>query len=193
MDGPRRLERLIRHSQLLSTVIDRWERIGLPDCYLVAGAIAQSAWNDAFGFDMGHGISDVDLVYFDDSDLSAEQEAVHAERVRGLFSDLGVWFDVKNQGRVHLWYEARFGYPIAPYTSSAHAIRTFPTTAGSVGVRPASGGLTVEAPYGLDDLFGLIVRPNKTQINRAIYEAKVARWSMRWPDLKFVGWDDDEK
>jgi hypothetical protein len=31
------------------------------------------------------------------------------------------------------------------------------------------------APFGLDDLFGLVVRPNKRQITRAIYEAKVER------------------
>ena len=41
---------------------------------------------------------------------------------------------------------------------------------------------------GLDDLFGLVVRANKAQITRAIYEAKLARWRQFWPSLRFVAW-----
>jgi hypothetical protein len=43
---------------------------------------------------------------------------------------------------------------------------------GYVGIR---GEFECCAPFGLDDLFGLVVRPNKRQITRAIYEAKVER------------------
>lgn len=190
MDGPQRLERLVARSPLLSAVVAGWNGIALPDCYLVAGAVAQSAWNDAFGFDMAHGITDIDLIYYDPADLSAEAEAAHASRMRALFARLPVWIDVKNEARVHLWYEAKFGYPIKPYASSADAITTFPTTAGSVGLRPGPDGLIIEAPYGLSDLFGLIVRPNRKQITRAIYEAKVARWSALWPGLTVMPWDE---
>ncbi len=190
MNGAERLEGLIARSPLLSAVIGAWDSIALPDGYLVAGAIAQSAWNDAFGLDTGYGISDVDLIYFDGTDLSAEAEAKHAARIRQALGALPVWIDVKNEARVHLWYEAKFGYPIRPYVSSADAIATFPTTAGSIGVRPGRGGLEIEAPFGLDDLFGLIVRPNKKQITRAIYDAKIARWSAMWPKLTFLAWDD---
>jgi hypothetical protein len=70
--------------------------------------------------------------------------------------------------------ESKFGYPIARYASTAHAITTFPTTAGAVGIRPTPSGLSIFAPFGLSDLFGLMVRPNKTQITRAIYETKAA-------------------
>jgi hypothetical protein len=40
----------------------------------------------------------------------------------------------KNQARVHT--EAKFGYLINPYTSTAEATTTFPTTAAAVGLRP---------------------------------------------------------
>jgi hypothetical protein len=56
----------------------------------------------------------------------------------------------------HLWYEDRFGYSIKPYLSSAAAIATFPTTATAVGVRRICGKLECCAPFGLDDLFGLL-------------------------------------
>jgi hypothetical protein len=99
--------------------------------------------------------------------------------------------DVKNEARVHLWYEAKFGYAIRPYASVADAITTFPTTATAVGLRPGPEGLAVFAPYGLADLLGLIVRPNKRQITRSIYEAKVTRWTSVWPGLKVVPWGAD--
>lgn len=76
-----------------------------------------------------------------------------------------------------------------PYTSAMQAIATFPTTATSIGVRPGAEGLALHAPFGTADLFGAIVRPNKAQITRAIYEAKVLRWLAMWPRLKIIEWE----
>ncbi len=186
-----RLGRVILASPILEPIVRKWEKVSLPDCWLVAGAIAQTVWNDAFGFDPDHGVVDVDLVYFDGADLSEDTEAEHASRIRSLYSDCGVKIDVKNEARVHLWYSQRFGYGIPPYTSTEHAIRTFPTTATAIGVQPeCPGGLLISAPFGLSDLFGTIVRPNRVQVTRSIYAAKVIRWRSLWPELKIVDWSD---
>jgi hypothetical protein len=91
---------------------------------------------------------------------------------------------------VHLWYAEKFGNALAPYVSTEDAITTFPTTATAVGVQPRAGGLHVFAPYGLSDLLGLIVRPNKKQITQAIYDAKVKKWQAKWSGLRVVPWDD---
>ena len=182
------LRPILARSPIVATVVDRWAEIGLPDCWLVAGCLAQTVWNDAFGLPATHGISDIDLVYFDGSDLSEETEAGHATRVRALFADLGLWIDVKNEARVHLWYAEKFGNELTPYVSTEDAITTFPTTATAIGVQPRPDGLHVFAPYGLSDLLSLIVRPNKKQITQAIYDAKVKKWRTRWPDLRVVAW-----
>lgn len=161
----------------------------MPDCWLVAGVLAQTVWNDAFGLPSTHGISDIDLVYFDGDDLSEEAEARHSKRIRDLFFDLGMWFDVKNEARVHLWYAVKFGNAIAPYVSTEDAITTFPTTATAIGVQPGPGVLRVSAPCGLSDLLGLIVRPNKKQITQSVYDAKVAKWLALWPRLRVIPWN----
>jgi hypothetical protein len=189
-ENARRLETILLASPILGPIFRQWPAISLPDCWLAAGAVAQTVWNAAFGLAPDHGLSDVDLVYFDATDLSEAGEAQHAERVRSLFVGLPVGLDVKNEARVHLWYEGKFGYSIAPYRSTAHAITTFPTTATAIGVRPAPQGLSISAPFGLSDLFGLVVRPNKTQITRSIYEAKLGRWRSIWPNLTVVEWSD---
>jgi hypothetical protein len=162
--------------------------IALPDCWLVAGALAQTVWNDVHGLAPDHGLSDIDLVYFDECDLSETGEAEEVNRLRHLFGALPVKLDIKNEARVHLWYETKFGSAIAPYTSTTHAIASFPTTATAIGVQPASSGLVISAPFGLSDLFDLIVRPNKAQITRSIYEAKAARWRVLWPRLTIIDW-----
>ncbi|AOH85684.1 hypothetical protein AWL63_18810 [Sphingomonas panacis] len=185
------LRTIVAASPILCTILDRWTSIDLPDCWLSGSAIAQTAWNAAFGLSPEYGLADIDLVYFDDADLSEEGEARQVARIRGLFPDLPLWIDAKNEARVHLWYEAKFGYPITPYRSSEHAISTFPTTAGAVAIRPGTAGLSIFAPFGLDDLLSYTVRPNKAQITQVIYEAKVARWQSCWPALTIVDWHEN--
>lgn len=184
------LRQVLSGSPIVAPVIDRWPDIGLPDCWLAAGCLAQTVWNDAFGLPARHGISDIDLVYFDGGDLSAGTEAGHAARIRALFAELGLWVDVKNEARVHLWYAEKFGTALAPYVSTEDAITTFPTTATAVGVQPDANGLRIFSPYGLSDLLGGVVRPNKKQITRPIYDAKVKKWLALWPRLRVVDWDD---
>ncbi len=189
-DTIERLEAALTQNRSLSELLARFDEIGLPDGWLAAGAVAQTVWNLAFGQAAEFGVKDVDLAYFDAHDLSPEAEAAHEHRLRDLFRHLPIKLDVKNEARVHLWYEARFGYPIAPYSSTEEAIASFPTTATALGVRRRAGHFECCAPFGLDDLFGLVVRPNKRQITRAIYQAKTERWQSVWPQLAFVPWSE---
>lgn len=187
-----RLRSIVAASPILRMVLDRWSLIDLPDCWLSGSAIAQTVWNDALALPSHHGLADIDIVYFDAADLSERGEADQASRVQALLSDLPLKVDVKNEARVHLWYEAKFGYPIAPYRSSEQAITTFPTTAGAVAIRPGVDALSIFAPFGLTDMFERTARANKIQITQAIYAAKVERWRRCWPDLTIVPWDDGD-
>ncbi|MGV0909748.1 nucleotidyltransferase family protein [Martelella sp. FOR1707] len=179
----------VSDSPLIRPLLENWRLIDLPDCWLVAGALAQTVWNRRFAMDPTHGIADIDIVYFDPSDLSERAEARHAARIRAAFSALPAWIDVKNQARVHLWYGDRFGFDIEAYDSVSEAITTFPTTATAFGIRPTAQGFECDAPFGLADLLNAVVRPNKTQVSREAYENKVERWKTLWPDLTVIGWD----
>jgi uncharacterized protein len=171
-------------------VWDSWHKIALPDCWLVAGCLAQTVWNARFGFAAEFGISDMDIVYFDPTDVSESSEQGHAERVRSLLPSLSTKLDIKNEARVHLWYEQKFGYSISPYQSITDAIDTFPTTATAVGMQPAQKGAQIYTTFGLTDLFEGIVRANRRQITRDIYQTKLARWLRYWPDLTIIPWED---
>jgi hypothetical protein len=183
------LQATLRRNPAIAELLDRFDEFSLPDAWLVAGCLAQTVWNVATGNHPGHGIRDLDLIYHDAGDLSTTAEQDHEQRLRARFAHLPATLDVKNQARVHLWYERRFGRAIPPYPSSAAAIATFPTTATSLGVRTTAGTFELCAPFGLDDLYALTVRANPRLVSREVYNAKAARWQSLWPALTIVPWD----
>lgn len=177
-----KLVEAVRHNPLVAEVVEVCSSLEIPNYFVSAGCIAQTVWNLAHHRDPAADIKDIDLVYFD-PDLSEEREAEVQAQVRKHFAHIPLAFDVKNEARVHLWYHQAFGYDIPPYTSVEDAIASFPSTATAVGLRKDSKGYKVCAPFGLDDLFNLVVRPNKRQVTREIYERKVKRWYIVWPRL----------
>ncbi|MEC8135706.1 MAG: nucleotidyltransferase family protein, partial [Pseudomonadota bacterium] len=63
-------------------------------------------------------------------------------------------------------------------------------TATAIAVRPSVKYLEIVAPFGLDDLFTGVVRPNKALVTRDVYENKIARWRRIWPDLTYLSWSE---
>ncbi len=177
------LEPILRSNPHLATLLDNFASLTLPEPWLVAGALAQTVWNHRYALPPTHGIADIDIVYFD-PDLSEATEAAHQSRL----THPAIRLDVKNQARVHQWYEAKFGRPLAPYPSVPAAIATYPTTATAIGVRMKSGTMELCAPFGTDDLLAGIVRPNKAVVTEAAYTAKAARWRRLWPKLQILPW-----
>jgi hypothetical protein len=181
------LEEVLRKSPLVSDVLRLAPRLELPNWYLGAGAIAQTVWNELHGFPLEQGILDCDLVYYDE-DTSYEAQEANVRRGAQLFGALPGKVDIVNEARVHLWYKQEVGKEIRQYCSTEDAISTWPTTATSVGVRYEGDKFVVFAPYGLDDLLNMVVRPNKGLITKEIYEKKATRWREVWPKLTVIDW-----
>jgi hypothetical protein len=183
------LESVLVKSQMVAQVLKQAPALHVPNWYVGAGAIAQTIWNELHGYPLDHGIKDCDLVYFD-TDLSSETQNSYRQRSHDLFASLPVEVELTNEARVHLWYQEKFGKEIAPYLSTEDAISTWPTTATAVGVRYSNETFQVYAPYDLDDLLSMIIRPNKTLVSREVYEKKVKRWKSEWPKLEVIAWDE---
>jgi uncharacterized protein len=180
---------LVAQNKYVLELIQSIPTLGLPNCYVAGACITQTLWSLSYGFEAHHGIKDIDLVYFD-VDLSEDKEREQQARVKTIFTHFPMEVDVINEARVHLWYKDIFGYNIEPYTSVEEAISTFPITAGVLGIRWNGASYDIYAPLGLEDVLNNIVRPNKKQITKEIYEAKLARWQPLWPNLTYVAWED---
>jgi hypothetical protein len=109
-----------------------------------------------------------------------------------VFAGLPVPVEIRKEARVHLWYADRFQVAgPAAFRSCAEAIDSFAAVCCSYGLTLDAGGSPrVYAPHGYDDLFELVVRPNRRQAPRHVYEAKAARWLQHWPELTVLPWDD---
>lgn len=150
--------------------------------------MAQTVWNYYHKYTITNYIKDYDFVYFD-ADLDPEKEKIRKDEICKLFEDLPIKLDIVNQAGVHLWYENYFGYPIKQYQSIENAISTWPTTATSVAITlDQQKNIKICAPYGIDDLLNMIVRPNKIQITSEIYAQKLERWTQIWPKLTIIPW-----
>ena len=181
------VEDIIRSNAWFMSVLAAVRACNPPDWYVGGGAIRTIVWDYLHGYAAPTPLADVDVGFFDPLDLSpARDEAVETE-LRAMLP--GVPWQAKNQAAVHLWYERVFGYAVAPLTSSAEAISTFPETVTSVGVRLLScGSLHVVAPCGLDDLLNMILRRNPRRVTVERFRQRLAekRIQAKWPRVQIV-------
>jgi uncharacterized protein len=180
---------LLMRNPTLVEVLTRAAVLALPDWYLVAGCLYQTVWNFVTGQPPESGILDYDLAYYDSSDLSWPAEDAVIQAGHRLFADLPAPVQIRNQARVHLWYEQKFGVPCPPHESAEAAIDTFEATTACVGLRLEPGGhWRIYAPHGLGDVFNLVARPNPVLAPRHVYQAKATRWQQQWPSLTVLPW-----
>lgn len=191
MEQEKELIKILEKNKSLQSILDRAEGLNLPGWYVGSGGITQTVWNIKHNFDPEKGIVDYDLVYCDTEDTSLETQDLIEKKGEELFEGVPVPVEIVNEARVYLWYKKELGYDRDqdPYNSTEEAIQVWPTTATAIGVRKEKNGkYKIFAPFGLDDLFNLVVRPNKGKVSEMVYNKKVDRWSNIWPNLKVIPW-----
>jgi hypothetical protein len=164
-------------------IADELFRLGLPDAWIVSGCLVQTVWNVLTNRAVVYGIEDYDLFYFD-ADTSWHAEDAVIGEVQNRLGKLGVKIEARNQARVHLWYPEKHGLSYPALRSSTQGIDRFLTKNTQVGIRRTRDGYEIYAPNGLDDIAGMIVRPNPgANFSAANYEAKARRWKTLWPEI----------
>jgi hypothetical protein len=183
-----RLETILRGAPGLMHVLETARSLALPDWLVFSGAIYQPVLNHLTGRDPGYGIKDYDLAYFDASDTSYDAEDRVIRRVAEAFEPpFRELVEVRNQARVHLWFEDKFGEPYAPLSGSVEALSRFTTTAFCVGARlEPDGQMSLFAPYGLEDLFALRLRINPARPENQGFARTAISARLRWPELTVV-------
>jgi hypothetical protein len=155
--------------------------LGLSDWCIAAGFVRNRVWDHLHGIEPPRPTNDIDVLYYDATDLSKEPEQAFERR---LDAQLPAPWQVRNQARMHVWK----GLP--QHKNTADAMIYWLETVTAVGVRlEADDSLTVIAPHGIDDLVTLCCRPTAFgRTRRDEYEERIAqkRWRDLWPKVRFL-------
>src|ERR1700730_15701433 len=110
-----RLTAILCATPPLMRVLSVARHLCLSDWLVFSGAVYQPVLNHLTGGPPGYGIKYYALGYFDASDLSYDAEDAIIRRVKAAFDEpLRSMVEVRNQARVHLWFEAKFSEPYGP-------------------------------------------------------------------------------
>jgi uncharacterized protein len=188
-DQRRRFDAIIRADPGLMRLLAVLRELALPQWRLVAGCLYQTVWNVLTGRPRGTGINDYDVIYFDNGDLSWDAEDAVIRRVAVATEGAVGPVEVRNQARVHLWFEQRFATPYPPLAAADEAIARYASIAHAVGVRlEPEDRLDLVAPFGLADIFAMVIRPNRALDNAASHARKAERVKAIWPEVTVLPW-----
>ena len=182
-----RLIEIVHGSAWLIVALVAVRQLGLGECCIAAGAVRGLVWDVLHNHEIRSALPDVDVVYFDCSDISPQRDDVLQSRLSSTCPQ--VPWEVTNQAGVHQWLAREFGGVFASFRSLQEAIASWPEFATAVGVfLDDDNVLHVIAPHGLDDLFAMRVRRNAARVSTRVYCQRIAekRWSERWPLLEVV-------
>jgi hypothetical protein len=185
---------LIKEDKWIMDILQTVSTLNLPDWWVCAGFVRSKIWDVLHEFDDRTPMPDIDVIYYDNSTVSEEEEKKLERRLKEI--NPSIPWSVKNQARMHVVNN------IPPYTSSVDAISKFPETATALGLKVSnSGEVVLTAPYGVEDVINLLVKPTpyfqETEERAAIYEKRIREknWSAIWDKLEIhhTEWLSDER
>ncbi|WBV42455.1 nucleotidyltransferase family protein [Pseudoroseomonas cervicalis] len=181
---PETLRRLLADDPAFRAPLQALHRLGLPDAWIGAGFVRNAVWDALHGrTPLPQPDSDLDVVFHGPGDATAEP--LLEARLHALAP--GLAWSVRDQGRMH----RRHGD--APYRDTADALCHWTETATAIAARlDTAGQVELLAPLGLEDLFGLVLRPTPVAaadpVRLAAFHARIEGrgWLRRWPRLRLT-------
>ena len=180
MDLFRQLQSMVSSDSQRMHVLRLVRDLQLPDCWVAAGFVRSCVWDSMHQRSPSPLSHDIDVIWHDPLQATPERDAILESMLRERDGTLG--WSVKNQARMHSRNADR------PYLSAPDAMRHWPETATAVGVRLGDQAeVEINAPFGLDDLFTLVVRPTERFLaekhSTYIDRLHSKNWQDIWPKL----------
>ncbi len=176
------LLRLIASDPWRMACLEAVAALGLPDCWIGAGFVRTPVWDRLHGHAAPTPLPDIDVIYHRPGDGPAEEAAAEAALAARL---PGEPWSVRNQARMHRRNGDR------PYRSTADALTFWLETPTALAMRLAPDGrFELLAPFGLDDLYGLVMQPTPHARAQRLpaYRARLASkaFGKTWPKIKIL-------
>lgn len=183
---------ILEKNKELMEMLNYISSLNLPNSYIAAGSIFQTIWNYYDRKELNFGVKDIDVIYFNNKDLSVERDLEYYNIINKYVKSKGFNYeiDVSNEARMHLWkMEHGQGEKVEPYKNSEDAMSKWIATVHAIGITKEDNQIKVYAPYGLSDIFSKTIRPIKHDGNsKELYDKKVVGWSERFNNLTIIEW-----
>lgn len=175
----------IQNDKEMMNIIKAAQTLHLPDWWICAGFVRSKIWDLLHGFQESTPTDDVDVVYFDPTNIDEVQEKEFEHKLHEILPD--VPWSVKNEARMHIVNN------IKPYKNTVDAISKFPETVTALGVKiDEDGKLLFTAPHGVEDVLNLTVRPTPdykdSEEGMEIYLARLKKkkWKEHWHKVVYL-------
>jgi hypothetical protein len=168
---------IITKDELIIKTLTIVKNLKLNDCWVGAGFIRNKVW-DILHKKKTIKLNDIDVVFFDKTNISEKLEKEIEQQLNEI--DPKIKWSVKNQARMH------FRNNHLKYINTENAISYWPETATAIAVRlNLNDKIEILAPYGLNDLFNLIVKPTPN-FDLIVFQKRVneKEWKKQWKNLK---------
>jgi hypothetical protein len=176
-----RIRSILRADPLRWHILDVVRALDLPDGWIGAGFVRNAVWDHLHQRPPLPLAGDVDVIWHDPGRTDPAEDRKHEAALRA--AEPSISWSVKNQARMHTRNSD------VPYISAVEAMRFWPETATAVAVRRHGfDGCEIAAPFGLDDLLNLLLRPTPhfSGGKRGIYADRLRSkgWTTCWPLLR---------
>lgn len=168
---------IITKDELIIKTLTIVKNLKLNDCWVGTGFIRNKVW-DILHKKKTIKFNDIDVVFFDETNISEKLEKEIEQQLTEI--DPKIKWSVKNQARMH------FRNNHLKYINTENAISYWPETATAIAVRlNLNDKIEILAPYGLNDLFNLIVKPTPN-FDLIVFQKRVneKEWKKQWKNLK---------
>ncbi len=176
-DLENRLIEIIQNDLWMMDVLKNVRDLKLNDSWIGAGFVRNKVW-DVIHKKNRTELNDIDVIYFDKLNTAREHDLGIEDKLRIINPNLN--WSVKNQSRMNV----RNGHE--QYIDCNDAISFWPETATAIAIRMNSENqIEYIAPYGLGDLFNLLVIPTP-KFDLTIYKERMEkkRWKEKWNKLE---------
>lgn len=175
--------RLVSEDEWMMDILRSAQSLNLPDWWVCAGFVRSKIWDVLHGFGERTPLPDIDVIYFDESNLEEEIEKRYEDKLTQRQPTIP--WSVKNQARMHTLNND------LPYSSSIEAIAKFPETATALGVKlDEEGKIVLTAPHGIEDVVNFHICPtpyfSEKEERMEYFHKRVhkKKWELIWFKVK---------
>ncbi|MDO6477667.1 nucleotidyltransferase family protein [Alteromonas sp. 1_MG-2023] len=168
---------LLKDDPLRYAALQAVAALSLRDCWIGAGFIRNLIWDHTHRRSIPTPLNDVDVVYFDSDNVSAEAETVHTGRLNTIMPALN--WEVRNQARMH----DKHGRP--PFSNTPDAVSHWVEIETTVAARLQNENIEIFSAYGLSHNYNNTITRNPLAA-QATFDSRVKNksWLADWPALK---------